>query len=140
VNPLHTHRTVIVHVFVLVGFVFSSACQQSPLIPFVRAVDQAASWAAAIRYAHDLESVRTVPAAYFKQIVKDGATETETIQQTITNTSDLPADIKSKGVALCEQMTAVLHAAQTDPHTLDVGRLKQVEAALRALAKDAVGQ
>jgi hypothetical protein len=137
VSALQIRRTDIVRCFVIVGFVFSSACHQSPLVPFVRAVDQAASWAAAIRYARDLEAGHLVPITYVKQIVRDGATETETIQQTINDASGLPGDIKSKGVALCEQMTSVLNDAQTDPHALDVARLAQVEDALRALARDA---
>ena len=110
------------------------------MVPFRRAIDQAASWAAAIRYAHDLESQRAVPATYLKQIVTDGGPEIDTVRQTIEKITDLPVHLKGQAITLCEQMMAVLNAASSDPRSLDVARLKQLEDTLRSLIRTAGGQ
>jgi hypothetical protein len=115
----------------------SVSCGQSPLVPFRRAVDQAASWAAAIQYAQELESHRVVPEAYLKQIVKDGAREIETVRKTIANASDLPADLKDEATTRCDQMIAVLTSGAANPQNIDVTRLADVERAFRALTTTA---
>jgi hypothetical protein len=115
----------------------SSACGQSPLVPFLRSIDQAASWVAAIRYAHDLESRRYVPRVYLKQIVGDGTTEIQTLRKSIAEAGDVPATAKSEAVTLCDEVVGVLTSG--DAETLDIGRLTQVETALRALARKAGG-
>jgi hypothetical protein len=116
-----------------------TGCGQSPMVPFRRAIDEAASWAAAIRYAHDLESQRAVPATYLQQIVKDGGSDIETVRQTIEKIGDLPVNLKGQAITLCEEMTALLSAAASDPRTLDVVRLKHVEDTFRALVRTAGG-
>ena len=119
----------------------SASCRQSPLVPFRRAVDQAASWAAAINYAHDLESHRAVPEAYLKQIVKDGSTEMETVRHTIADASDLPADLRDEAMALCDRMIAVLTSGATreprSPENIDAAALLEIEHRFRALASKA---
>jgi len=118
-----------------IAVLLSASCSQSPLVPFRRAVDQAASWAAAIQYAHELESHRAVPAAYVKQIVKDGKTAIETVRQTITKADDLPSDLKDQATTLCDQMIGVL-----SPQNIDVSRLAEIEHALRALVSKTSGR
>ena len=104
------------------------------MVPFRRAVDQAASWAAAIQYAHELESRRAVPAAYLKQVVKDGRTAVETVRQTITEAADLPGDLRDQATTLCDQMIGVLSSPNPpDPTNIDVRRLAEIEHAFRAL-------
>jgi len=129
---------------VLLLVLLSASCRQSPLVPFRRAVDQAASWAAAINYAHDLESHRAVPRAYLKQIVKDGSTEIETVRNTIADASDLPADLKDEATALCDQLIGVLTSAATSEpraaENIDVTRLAEIEHRFRALASRAGGR
>ena len=118
-----------------IAVLLSASCSQSPLVPFRRAVDQAASWAAAIQYAHELESHRAVPAAYVKQIVKDGKTAIQTVRQTITKADDLPSDLKDQATTLCDQMIGVL-----SPQNIDVSRLAEIEHALRALVSKTSGR
>jgi hypothetical protein len=118
----------------------SMGCGQSPLVPFVRALDQLASWAAAIRYAHDLQSQSAVPAKYLNQIVKQGASEIDTVCQTLEKVADLPANLQARGITQCEEMRAVLKAASVDPRTLDVARLKQVEDTVRSHIRTVGGQ
>jgi hypothetical protein len=96
-------------------------------------VDQAASWAAAIRYAHELESDRAVPAAYLKQVVKDGSAEIQTVRQTITKANDLPSDLKNEATTLCDQMIGLLDAGATEPQNVDVATLADIEHKFRAL-------
>jgi hypothetical protein len=139
-SHLRIHRSATSWFIGLTIFCSSTGCGQSPLVPFVRAIDQAASWAAAIRYAHDLESRRAVPGAYLKQIVKDGAADIDTVRQTIEKIADLPANFKGEGITLCEQLLAVLKSASSDPRMLEVARLKQVEDTLRSLIRTAGGQ
>jgi hypothetical protein len=120
--------------------VLSASCGQSPLVPFHRAVDQAASWAAAIQYAHQLESRRAVPAAYLKQVVKDGRTAIETVRQTISKADDLPSDLKDEATTLCDQMIGVLSPPDPpDQLNIDVSRLAEIEHALRALVSKTSG-
>ena len=122
----------------------SASCRQSPLVPFRRAVDQAASWAAAINYAHELESDRAVPEAYLKQIIKDGSTEIETVRNTIADANDLPANLKDEATALCDRMIGVLSSGATTeprgPDGLDVTALREIEQGFRALASRAGGR
>ena len=132
---------------VLLLVMLSASCRQSPLVPFRRAVDQAASWAAAINYAHDLESHRAVPEAYLKQIVKDGSTEMETVRHTIADASDLPADLKDEATALCDQMIGVLTSGATtnsrgseNSENIDVTALAEIEHRFRDLASRAGGR
>ena len=125
----------------------SASCGQSPLVPFRRAVDQAASWAAAINYARELESHRAVPGAYLKQIVEDGTTEIETVRKTIAETSDLPADLKDEATALCDRMIGVLTSGATtnsrgpeNSENIDVTALAEIEHRFRDLATRAGGR
>jgi hypothetical protein len=128
------HPPVLLSVFLVALVVlFSASCRQSPLVPFRRAVDQAASWAAAIGYAHELESHRAVPGAYLKQIVKDGAAEIQTVRQTIAKESDLPSDLKNEAITLCDQMIGLLDAGTTEPQNVDVTTLAAIEHKFRAL-------
>ena len=76
-----------------------------------------------------------MPAAYVKQIVKDGKTEIETVRQTITKADDLPSDLKDQATTLCDQMIAVL-----SPPNIDVSRLAEIEHALRALLSKTNGR
>jgi hypothetical protein len=118
----------------------STSCRQSPQIPFARAIDQAASWAAAIRYAYDLENQRAVPAPYLKQIVKEGGSEIGAVRQSIEKIAGLPANLKARGVALCEEMRVVLIVSINDPLTLDVARLQHAEETLRSLVPTVAAQ
>jgi hypothetical protein len=118
----------------------ASACHQSPHVPFVRAVDECASWAAAIRYAHDLESQQAVPRAYLEQLIKDGAAEVKTVRRTVATLTGIPGDLKQQAVTLCDGMMAELNAVGGDVRALDVARLGQQEAGLRAIAKAAGGR
>ena len=141
VNDLRIRRLVVLLVPLVV--LLSVSCRQSPLVPFRRGVDQAASWAAAIKYAHELESQRAVPEAYLKQIVKDGTTEIETVRNTIAKIGDLPADLKREATALCDQMIGVLSSGAIEPQTpenIDVTRLAEIEHGFRALGSKAGGQ
>ena len=113
----------------------SAGCRQSPLVPFRRAVDQAASWAAAINYAHELESHRAVPGAYVQTIVEDGTAEIETVRRTIAKAVDLPADLKAEATTLCDQLIGVL-----TPDDIDLARLAEIEHAFRALSSKAGGR
>jgi hypothetical protein len=115
----------------------SSACSQSPLVPFLRNIDRVASWAAAIRYAHDLESRHDVPSAYVKQIIRDGAVEIQTVRNTIAQDNHVPPAMKNDAVQACDQIVALLTSASVD--AVDAGRLTQAEAELRALARKAGG-
>ena len=110
----------------------SASCSQSPLVPFRRAVEQAASWAASIRYAHDLKSHRAVPEAYLKTIVKEGTTAIETVRRTIATAPDLPADLRAEATTLCDQMLGVLTS-----ENIDATRLAEIEHAFRALSSTA---
>lgn len=126
-------------IVVFLVVLLSASCSPSPLVPFRRAVDQAASWAAAIQYAHELESHRTVPDAYLKLIVKDGAAEIETVRQTIAEARGLPADLKDQATRLCDQLIGVLSTAAKEPQTVDMNRLAEIEHGFRALASKAGG-
>jgi len=122
----------------------SASCSQSPLVAFHRAVDDAASWAAAIQYAHELESRGAVPSAYLKQVVKDGKTAIETVRQTISKADDLPSDLKDEATTLCDQMIGVLSPPSAPrpprPPSIDAGRLAEIEHALRALVSKTSGR
>lgn len=120
---------------VLVLVLFSFACHQSPLVPFVRAVDQGASWAAAIRYAHGLESQHAVPHAYLQKIVTDGAVEANTARAAVVELKEIPDELKQQALTLYDGLMAELNAARTNPRAIDVTRLAQHEAGFRALAK-----
>jgi hypothetical protein len=119
----------------VLSILLSAACSQSPLVAFRRAVDQAASWAAAIQYAHDLESHRAVPGAYLQNIVKEGTTAIETVRRTIAEAPDLPADLKAEATTLCDRMIGEL-----TPENIDVTRLAEIEHAFRALSSKAGGR
>jgi hypothetical protein len=125
---------------VFLVILLSSSCRQSPLVTYRRSVDQAASWAAAIQYAHELESRRAVPNAYLKKAVEDGRTEIETVRKTITESNTLPAALKDEATTLCDQMIGVLTAGAREPQDVDVTRLAQIEHAFRALVSKAGGQ
>jgi hypothetical protein len=118
----------------LLVVLFSASCAQSPFVSFGRAVDQAASWAAAIRYAHELESHRAVPATYLRQIVKNGAAEIETVRHTIAETTDLPSDLEAEATGLCDEMISLLSSGAAEPRTIDATRLEDIEHRFRALA------
>ena len=122
----------------------SASCRQSPLVPFRRAVDQAASWTAAITYAHDLESHGAVPEAYLKRIIQEGSTEVETVRKTIADAGDLPADLKDEATVLCDRMIGVVTSgAATErrgPENIDVTALLEIEHRFRELASKAGGR
>jgi hypothetical protein len=110
-------------------------------VAFHRAVDDAASWAAAIQYAHELELRGAVPSAYLKQVVKDGKTAIETVRQTIGKADDLPSDLKDEATTLCDQMIGVLSPSSPPrPLSIDAARLAEIEHALRALVSKTSGR
>lgn len=113
----------------------ASACQQSPTLPLVRALDQAASWAAAVEYAVRLEADRSVPPAYLEVVIKTAAEDLQTVMKTIAELEDVPAELQTAAVASCDALIGTLSPAAQQPQSVDVASLKRVEGELRALAK-----
>jgi hypothetical protein len=107
----------------------SAGCDQSPAEPFARLVEHVASWAAAARYAHQLNVNQEVPDAYVADLLKTGTRELEQLRTQLSKIKDIPTEQQTDAIDLTNDLQQLF-----DAQSADEAKLAALEAQLRELA------
>jgi hypothetical protein len=135
-------------IFRLVGLGFLAAiplclctwsCVQPPAVPFARLLDQAASWAAAARYANELRTRNLVPEAYLKEVLDRAGKDTTMIGEEIATSRKMPDNVRAEAARLSSELLEALAAARAESRP-DPTVLAALERQLRSLAGKVRGQ
>jgi hypothetical protein len=118
------------YAYLLVSALLAAACDRSPAEPFARLIEQAASWAAATRYAGQLHGAGEVPNAYLDDVVKTGRQDVDSLRSKLAKSDHVADDERAAAVGLATELQSILAADKPDGR-----RLAAVEAQLRALAE-----
>jgi predicted unusual protein kinase regulating ubiquinone biosynthesis (AarF/ABC1/UbiB family) len=116
------------------------SCAQPPAIPFARLLDQAASWAAATRYANELQSKNLVPDAYLNKVVDRARQETTTIAEQIDKSQKVSDNLRAEAARLSVELLRALGAAASTESAPDPTALAAIERQFRSLAVKVRGQ
>src|SRR5204862_702674 len=93
--------------FFLLVALLTAGCDSSPAEPFARLLEHAASWAAAARYAAQLNTRHEVPDAYLEDLIKTGRNELPQLRTKIAKSKEISPDTRAAALILTDELQAL---------------------------------
>ena len=119
---------------VVVLLAATPACHRSPADSFARLLDQTASWAASVQFAHERRGIGLVPASYLQDLLQTGVEELTALRKKLAEADDVSEQARMEASGACDRLLTVFQAAANNPSALDVSEIRSIEKRLRAQA------